>query len=1023
MSLGLVVSRNRTAILGLTALLAAAGLWAARRMPLAIFPEVAFHRISVIAHAGHLPVEQTLTTVTQPLEAALTTVPGLERIRSQTSRGGVQIDLTYAWSTDMLPTLQRVQAAMEEVRPILPAGSDMEARLLDTSAFPIVGIAVTSRERSLAQISDFVIYEAAPRFRTLPGVYRVELSGAKIREYALTVDPVALVQHRLDLAGVAEAVRRANVIAAGGEVRDGYRLVLTVVQGHGTEVGTLRDIVVADDHGVPVRLGDIAEIEAAVREDFIRTAANGETAVLIGVSRQPEGDTIAIADGVRQRLGELERTHPEYAFSIFYDQADLVRAAIRSVRDSILLGLVLAVGTIFVFIADLRATLVAAAVIPAAVAIACLALHATGMTFNLMTLGGIAAAIGLVLDDAIVVVENWHRHRALGESGDAGLAAAIGEIARPLVGSTLTPVAVLLPLALLGGVPGAFFRPLAATMSLALLVSLALAMTFTPALTAAVEPAEPPSARTGPGDRVASWLAGLYGRGLRWLLRRAWVALLAGTAVLAVAWLAYRQVETGFVPEMDEGAFVLDYWAPPGTSLDETLRMLARVDAILTGTPEVKAFSRRTGAELGFFLTETNRGDYAVRLKDGPRRPIAEVISAVRRQVHDALPGLRIEFVQILQDMIGDLSGNPEPVEVKLFGTDHAVLERTAQAANAAISTIPGIVDTFDGITEIGPTYRVEVDERRTKLIGLDAATVQQWLDTAITGTIVGQVLEGDRAIPLRLRYPEQFRTALASMDGLTLVTQGRLAPLESLARLRAGPVAVQRSRENLRQVVRVTGRLEERDLGAAVRDVQALLAERLELPAGVSVEYGGLYASQQAAFRELLTVFFVSLVLVSALLLIEFGSLGAVIAIVAGSSLALSGSLLALWMTGTALNVSSLVGMIMVVGIVAKNGILLLDFAEREYAQTNDLETALVGAGRVRLRPILMTSIAAGAGLAPLAVGLGAGAQMQQPLAIAILGGLSISMLFSLVGVPVLHVVLSGRRGSAQLTPAESSG
>src|SRR5207249_4234655 len=350
----------------------------------------------------------TLTTVTQPLEAALTTVPGLERIRSQTSRGGVQIDLTCAWSTDMLPTLQRVQAAMEEVRPSLPRGGDMEGRLRDTSAFPIVGIAVTSRERSLAQMSDFVIYEAAPRFRTLPGVYRVELSGAKIREYALTVDPVALVQHRLDLAGVAEAVRRANVIAAGGEVRDGYRVVLTVGQGPGTEGGTLR-------------------------------------------------------------------------------------------------ALVLAVGTIFVFIADLRATLVAAAVSPAAVAIACLALHATGMTFNLMTLGGIAAAIGLVLDDAIVVVENWHRHRALGESGDAGLAAAISEIARPLVGSTLTPVAVLLPLGLLGGVPGAFFRPLAATMSLALLVSLALAVTFTPALTAAVEPAEPPSARTGPGDRVATW--------------------------------------------------------------------------------------------------------------------------------------------------------------------------------------------------------------------------------------------------------------------------------------------------------------------------------------------------------------------------------------------------------------------------------------------------------------------------------------------------------------------------------------
>jgi CzcA family heavy metal efflux pump len=1010
MSLGRFVTRHRTAILGLTALLGAAGLRAAAEMPLAIFPEVAFHGITVIAHAGHLPVEQTLTAVTQPLEAALTTVPGLERIRSQTSRGGVEVDLTYAWSTPMLPTLQRVQAAIAEARPSLPVGSDVEARLLDTSAFPIVGVAVASRTRSLVEVSDFVLYEAAPRLRTLPGVYRVEPAGAKIREYALTVDPAALVAHRLDLAGVEDAVRRANLIAAGGEVREGYRLVLTVVEGHGTAAGALADVVVAEDRGVPVRLGDIARIEAAVREDFVRTAADGETAVLIGVSRQPTGDTIAIAKGVRTRLAALARAHPEYRFSVFYDQSDLVRSAVGSVRDSILLGLGLAVGTIFLFIADLRATLVAAAVIPAAVAITCVALHALGMTFNLMTLGGIAAAVGLVLDDAIVVIENLHRHHARGERGGSGLGAAIGEIASALVGSTLTPVAVLAPLALLGGVPGAFFRPLAATMSLALLVSLALALTLTPALASAVEPAAPRSARPGPGDRAATWLAGLYARTLRHLLRRARLALLGTALVAAVAWVAYRHVETGFVPEMDEGAFVLDYWAPPGTSLDETLHMLARVDAILSATPEVAAFSRRTGAELGFFLTETNRGDYAVRLTDGPRRPIAAVMAGVRQQIHDALPGLRIEFVQIMQDMIGDLSGNPEPIEVRLFGTDQAALERTARAAAALLDTVPGVVDTFDGITEIGPTQRIEVDEQRARLIGLDATSVQQWIATAITGTVVGQVLEGDRAIPLRLRYPDRFRTELAALDGLTLVSQGRLAPLRALARLRGGPPAVQRARENLRQVVRVTGRLAGRDLGSAMGAVRALLSARLALPPGVTLEYGGLWASQQAAFGELLTVLLTALVLVTALLLVEFGSFAAAIAIVAGSSLALCGSLLALWLTGTALNVSSLVGMIMVVGIVAKNGILLLDFAQREHARTRDLEAALAAAGGVRLRPILMTSLAAGAGLVPLAAGAGAGAQMQQPLAIAILGGLSVSMLFSLIAVPLFYVLLAGK-------------
>lgn len=437
--------------------------------------------------------------------------------------------------------------------------------------------------------------------------------------------------------------------------------------------------------------------------------------------------------------------------------------------------------------------------------------------------------------------------------------------------------------------------------------------------------------------------------------------------------------------------------------------MLDQVDRILQQTPEVTAFSRRTGAELGFFLTETNRGDYAVRLRRGNRRPIDAIIDDVRARIHTQLPGLRVDFVEIMQDMIGDLSGNPNPVEIRLFGTDQAVLERAARAANALIAPIPGVVDNFDGITAVGPTYRVDVDERRVNLVGLNAAAVQHWLETVTTGTVVGQVLEGDRAIPLRLRYPDLFRDQLDTIPDLTLVTpQGHLAPLQSLAALGAGPPAVQRTRENLRQLVRVTARLSNRDLGSVSRDVQRALSTKLALPPGVTLEYGGLYASQQRAFTELVAVFVGSIVCVAALLLIEFGSIAAAVAIVIGSSLALSGSLLALWVTQTALNVSSIVGMIMVVGIVAKNGILLLDFAGRAYARTHDLEAALIEAGGVRLRPILMTSMAAVAGLAPLALGIGAGSQMQQPLAIAILGGVSLSMLFSLIGVPLLYLLLA---------------
>ncbi len=1032
MSLGRLISRNRTAILGITLLSAAAGLWAAWTMPVAIFPEVAFHRISVIVRAGNLPVQRALVTVAQPVENALTGILGVETIRSMTTGGGVEVDLLFSWSADMQRSLQLVQAALEQTAGVLPAGTEFEARILDTSAFPIVGIAVSSQQRSLAQLSDFVIYEAAPQFRTIDGVYRVELNGAKIREYALTINPLALVQHHLDLNAVETAVRNANVIAAGGHVRDNYHLALTVVHGEGAELDSLLNVVVAEDHGIPVTLGDIARVEASLREDFTRAAANGRTAVLINVSRQPTGNTVTISAGVQQRVTELARTHPEYKFSVFYDQADVVHDAVASVRDSIAVGLVLAVATIFFFIAEWRTTFVAAAVIPATVLISCVVLRALGMGFNLMTLGGIAAGIGLILDDAIVVVENLHRHRALGHVGPAGLAGAVEEIAHALLGSTLTPVVVLLPLGLLSGVPGAFFRPLAVTMSVALIISLGLALSFTPALAAAFEPPvlAPLShmrAKPGPGDRIAAWMARFYGRALRWALRHAWAALLVGTVFVLVAWLAYRHVETGFVPEMDEGAFVLDYWSPPGTSLQETVRMLAQVDDVLQHTPEVVAFSRRTGAELGFFITETNRGDYSVRLRRGHRRGIEEIMDGVRQDIHARVPGLRIDFVQILQDMIGDLSGNPSPVEIKLFGSDQQALEHTARATNGLIAQVPGIVDNFDGITAVGPTYRVDVDEQRANLVGLNAAAVQQWLETAITGSVVGEVLEGDRAVPLRVRYPGRFRRQLDTVEGLTLVTpKGQLAALRSVARVGAGPPAVQRTRENRRQLVRVTARLHGRDLGAVTGAVRDVLSRDLPLLPGVTLAYGGLYASQQRAFRELLLVFFTSVAGVAALLLLQFGSVAAVIAIVIGSSLALTGSLVGLWATGTALNVSSVVGMIMVVGIVAKNGILLLDFACRYLSESRAmgtaarpggspaggpaaLEAALIEAGTVRLRPILMTSLAAMAGLAPLAFGIGAGSQVQQPLAIAILGGVSLSMFFSLIGVPLLYRLLAG--------------
>jgi multidrug efflux pump subunit AcrB len=394
-----------------------------------------------------------------------------------------------------------------------------------------------------------------------------------------------------------------------------------------------------------------------------------------------------------------------------------------------------------------------------------------------------------------------------------------------------------------------------------------------------------------------------------------------------------------------------------------------------------------------------------------PRKSAARVIAEMRPRLEARVPGLRVEFVQILQDMVGDLSGNPNPIEIKLFDADPVAVRPVAEEVARRIAAIPGVVDEFDGITEVGPTYDVLVDPRRAALAGLDAGAVQHWLETALTGTLVGSVLERERAIPLRLRYPQAFRDRLEALKGLTLTTShGGLAPLAAIAELREGPVAVQREREDLRPLVRVTARLEGRDLGSTMRDVRRAL-DAMTMPPGVSLSYGGLYANQQRAFTDLLVLFAGSLACISVVLLVEFGTLRAAFAVVAGSALALAGSLTALWLTHTALNVSSIIGMIMVVGIVAKNGILLLDRAVRTAAHGTELEPALIEAARVRLRPIVMTSLAAAAGLAPLAAGIGTGAEMQQPLAIAILGGMAVSMVCSLIGVPLLYATVSRRQ------------
>jgi multidrug efflux pump subunit AcrB len=1001
--------------LALCAVLAAAILGAitARAIPSAVFPEIQFNRAIILYDAGNLPAEQMLVAVTRPLEEAAYGVTGVSLVRSATTRGSGEIDVAFAERADPVAAFQLLNGALGEVRAKLPANTNVDSRLLSSGTFPIIDLSLSSSSRDSASLTDLAQYDLAPSLHRIAGVYRVEIVGGKSREYVIRLDPARMIQHGVTATEVADGLAKANVSEAAGRVMDAHRAILTVVTGDLHDADQLAAAPIATVNNQPVYIRDIGHVELAIREDYIRTASENGQAVLVGVSRQPDGNTVAIAAATRALVQQFSARYPDVRLSFSYDQATLVTESFNSVRDAIVLGLALAVLVVFLFTWSVASAVVAAVVVPATIAITCALMAAAGMTFNMMTLGGLAAGIGLFIDDAIVMIEALDRARVhLSDDMDASLDPRRA-LTRPLIAATATVIVVFAPLGLVTGVTGVFFRALALTLGGGLFVSLILALYFTPALELILagprlrlgrfyfgrgaQTGPPPGWRRparAPG-RVFTAVSALYLWSLRPLIRRPMLAPVIAALALAGAGLMYRTIGTDYLPALDEGGFVLDYVTPPESTLDDTRALLDQIQTVLKATSEVEAFALRTGTQLGFFLTESNRGDISVRLRPDRHRDSQAVTDAIREQVGRTLPNVEIEFSQVLQDLIGDLAGTPEPIEVKVFGADQAAIEATARTVAARLAKLPHIVDVKSGLVLSNPQEDVIVDQTAAARYGLQTADVLATLRTVVEGTVATELRVGDRLYGVRVRYPDEFHHELARLPEVLMRTGGGgLVSLASLTTLVPRGTRAELERERLRPVVQVTARVEHTDLGSAMATIRANLAG-LELPAGITLEYGGLYADQQRAFRQLTLVLGAALVAMFLVLLWEFGRLTPAFAILLSALAALGGSFALLELTGLTLNISSFMGIAIVTGIVAKNGILLLDHAER--ATVADPAAALLEAARVRLRPILMTTLATAAGLMPLALGLGAGAKVQQPLAVAVIGGLGFALLFSI--------------------------
>ena len=1011
MTLGHVIDRQWRAVVVVMVLLSVGGLIAMTRVPMALFPETNFPRIIIVIEDGEVPAQQMLITVTRPVEEAMSGMPGIARVKSVTSRGAAEIDLFFDWRSNIQQTLQMVQSRVSSLTTTLPPGARVtRVERLTFAVFPIIGYSVTSPTRDLGTLRTISDLTIRPPLARLPGVANVLIQGGEVREYHVDVDAARLEAHGLTVSQVADALKNTNVIDSPGLIDENHHLELALVSGQAKSIDDIAHIVVATVNNAPVMLSDVATVEPGFEPRYTIVTANGHPAVLVNVLRQPTANTAAVVDAVKKQLDALKPMLPrDVEIKPFYDQSLLVRASVGSVRDAIVIGLVLSVLILYGFLRSWGTTLVAVAVIPLTILVTILAMWLIGLSFDLMTLGGVAAAIGLLIDDAIVVVESIHTHVAAGASASDAVHQAISEIATPIIGSTITPVVVFLPLSLLTGVTGVFFRSLALTMAVALLTSLVLALFFTPVLARRFITASSEKHRDAEEGRILARLVGVYEQLLTIALRhRAAILVLIGL-LLAIAYGMYKLLGSEFLPEFDEGAFILDYVAPPGASLEETNRLLYHVEQLLKETPDVESFSRRTGMQLGLAgVTEPNTGDFAVKLRP-KHRASDEVTSELRKKIEASEPTLRVEFIGILSDLIGDLQSSPSPVELRLYSEDATALRRTAEQIAATIAKVRGVVEIFNGIVISGPAVTFRVDPQVAATYGITAADISETIEAALGGTVASSVLERSRAINVRILLPASYRTSLDQLRSLRMhspVTNA-FVRVDQVATIEYDPGQTEIDRDGLRQSLAVTARLEGVDLGTAINSIRSRLAREVHLPAGMTLEFGGLYQQQQASFRELALTLALAVALVFLVLLIEFRSFAHPVAIVTGAVLALSGTLAALLVTHTTLNVVSLMGMIMIVGIVAKNGILMLDTVEDHLQAGADLDTALVHAGRRRFRPVLMTSLAAMLGMLPLALAIGSGAELLQPLAIGVIGGLAFALLLSLVVTPTVYAMI----------------
>ncbi len=1005
------MQKHRRSLLFLIVVLVAGGLASVFRLPVSLFPTVNFPRVRVSLDAGDRPADRMAVEVTRTVEESVRSVPGVRSVRSTTSRGAADIDVNFEWGEDMVSAMLQVQAALQQASASFPPGTQTTVTRMDPTVFPVLAYSLTSPTRPASELRDLALYQLRPLLSTVKGVGRVGVQGGQTEEYRVTLDPARLQAVGLTFDDAAKSLAAANVIRAVGRLEDHAKLYLLLSDTQFKDLDEIGRTVLRSGASGVVFLKDVATISRENAPNWTRAAADGRDAVLLQVYQQLNGNTVQIAHDIKAALaGYHSRLPQDVSIANWYDQSELITSSAGSVRDALLVGVVMAALILLLFLRNLKVTLIAILTVPAVLAITVLLLHVLGMSFNIMTLGGMAAAVGLIIDDAIVMVEHIIRRMRGGEGAHHGrVMKAAREFTHPLVGSSMATIIIFAPLAFLTGVTGAFFKALSLTMASGLVISFFVAWLAVPLL--ADKLLDEKDAAQEEGGPLTERLHAIYEKLLGRILQRPVLLLVGLLPFILTGFLAYRFLGSGFMPAMDEGGFVLDYRSPSGTSLSETDRLAKQVEALLRATPDVETYSRRTGLQLGGAVTEANEGDFFVRLKPFPRRGIDEVIVDVRGRIEKTVPGLEVEMAKLMEDLIGDLTSVPQPIEIKIFSDDEATLMATSTKVAEAIKKIPGVVDVKSGIVLAGDALDIRVDRVKAGLEGIDPEAVTSLLEGYLEGLVQTQIQKGPKMVGVRLWTPPDMRRKTRDIRNLLLrAPDGHLFPLSRVASVTPVTGQPQIMREDLKRMLAVTGRISGRDMGSVVSEVKRLLASPGLVPKDVYTTLGGLYQQQRIAFQGLMAVFAAAVALVFFLLLFLFERFRPALCVMVTALLSLFAVFIGLWVTGTELNISSMMGMTMVLGIVTEVAIFLV-WEYQTLPGHLDTAAALIEAGKHRMRAISMSTLAAILALMPLALGFGQGAAMQQPLAIAIIGGMAFQLPMVFIVMPTLFVVLGVKR------------